>query len=223
MTLNVSTALQELSQRAARYSINLDDRVDRDVTQRPLRGGNAFVYQGTLRPNGLKVAVKTIRSGPPEEMDFIKYVLREVYVWSKLRHKNVARLLGITTKFDHTISIVSEWMGTGNAHHYVKDRNVDPRPLIVEIAKGLHYLHNHDLCPIYHGDLKGANVLISHDGHALLTDFGISYLVKSSFSMSLNVPRGGTINWLSPENLDDLRISAESDIWAFGMTALVSA
>lgn len=65
------------------------------------------------------------------------------------------------------------------------------------------------------------NVLISHDGRALLTDFGLSYLVKSSFSISVGAPGGGTINWMSPENLDDFKISAEGDVWAFGMTALV--
>ena len=36
-----------------------------------------------------------------------KKVLMEVYVWSKLKHKNIVELLGITTVFDHTISIVS--------------------------------------------------------------------------------------------------------------------
>lgn len=220
MALSPPTALLELSRRAERYSINLNGRIDRDMIQMPIRGGNAFVYQGTLRPNKLKVAVKTIRSGPPGDLESIRRVLREVHVWSKLCHENVVPLLGITTQFDHTVSIVSEWMDTGNAHVYVQNRDVDPRPLIVEIARGLNYLHNHPTGPIYHGDLKGYNVLISHDGRALLTDFGLSYLVKSSFSISVGAPCGGTINWMSPENLDDFKISAEGDVWAFGMTAL---
>ncbi|KAL4073702.1 kinase-like domain-containing protein [Scleroderma citrinum] len=220
MALSPPSVLLELSQRATRYSINLNDWVDRDMTERPLRGCNAFVYQGTLRPEGLKVAVKTIRSGPPGDPEAIARILREVHVWSKLRHENIVPLLGITTQFDHTVSIISEWMGTGNAHIHVQNRDVDPRPLIVEIARGLNYLHNHPSGPVYHGDLKGYNVLVSRDGHALLTDFGMSYLVKSSFSIPVSVPCGGTINWISPENLDDFKISSEGDIWAFGMTAL---
>lgn len=71
MALSPPAALLELSQRAERYSINLNGRIDRDMIQRPIRGGNAFVYQGTLRPNRLKVAVKTIRSGPPGDLQSI--------------------------------------------------------------------------------------------------------------------------------------------------------
>ncbi|KAG6326687.1 hypothetical protein ID866_12305, partial [Astraeus odoratus] len=77
--------------------------------------------------------------------------------------------------------MVSAWMDNGNAYEYVQNTLVDPRPLLSDIAEGLRYLHNHEP-PIYHGDLKGQNVLISDDGHALLADFGLSFLVRSSFS-----------------------------------------
>ncbi|KIM68087.1 hypothetical protein SCLCIDRAFT_106259 [Scleroderma citrinum Foug A] len=87
-------------------------------------------------------------------------VLREVYVWSKLDHDNVIKLLGITTSFDDTISIVSPLMSRGNAFDHVKNPDVDPRPLILGIAQGLRYLHNHSLGPIIHGDMKGVSVPI---------------------------------------------------------------
>lgn len=68
-------------------------------------------------------------------------------------------------------------MSQGNAHDYVQDTSVDPRPLvgkvhktngsriytivaqILDIVRGLFYLHNHVLGPIIHGDLKGASPL----------------------------------------------------------------
>jgi len=71
--------------------------------------------------------------------------------------------------------------------------------------------------------LLQANVLISDEGQALLSDFGLSFVVNSSFGMkafSQNKPKG-TIHWMSPELIDLGRISAEADVWAFGMTALV--
>lgn len=67
-------------------------------------------------------------------------------------------------------------MSLGNAHDYVQDTTIDPRPLvcylqnifyavvhaiviqIVDIAHGLFYLHNHTLGPIIHGDLKGVGL-----------------------------------------------------------------
>ncbi|KIM61181.1 hypothetical protein SCLCIDRAFT_49614, partial [Scleroderma citrinum Foug A] len=122
---------------------------------------------------------------------------REVYVWSKLKHINVAELLGITTAFDHTISIVSPLMSNGNTFDYVQNPDNDPRPLILGIANGLHYLHTFEKRPIVHGDVKGLNVLISGEGQALLTDFRPSFLTNSSFSMSTP----GTSPWMAPEML----------------------
>jgi len=103
-------------------------------------------------------------------------LLKEVHVWCKLAHANVLPLLGITTEFDLTVSIVSPWMENGNAHNYVQDKTVDPRPLVnahirrynyltyttmqIEgIAEGMHYLHNYKPYPIFHGDLKGVGLV----------------------------------------------------------------
>ena len=57
-------------------------------------------------------------------------ICREVHIWSKLHHDNILPVLGFTTKFDETISIVSPWMERGNAHAYVQDVDIDPRPLV---------------------------------------------------------------------------------------------
>ena len=67
------------------------------------------------------------------------------------------------------------------------------------------------------------NVLISPEGRALLTDFGYSHLTSSSFSMSVDTPRGGTLNWLAPEVIvsEEYPVTLPRDIWAFGMTVLV--
>ncbi|KAL4064646.1 kinase-like domain-containing protein, partial [Scleroderma citrinum] len=97
---------------------------------------------------------------------------------------------------------------------------------IIGIARGLSYLHNHHLGPIVHGDLKGSNVLISDNGHALITDFGYTLLKNSSFKITLSLPCGGTYNWMSPEIVeswereDECKTTTQSDVWAFGMTAL---
>jgi len=71
--------------------------------------------------------------------------------------------------------------------------------------------------------LSQANVLISDTGDALLTDFGFSRIVNSSFNISVPSHDGmkGTINWMAPEMVDPAKVSAEADVWAFGMTTLV--
>ena len=66
-------------------------------------------------------------------------------------------------------------------------------------------------------------MLISDDGHALLTDFGTSHLAATSFSMTREQHPGGTLDWMAPEYLDtdELMMTTAGDVWAFGMTALV--
>ncbi|KAG6328364.1 hypothetical protein ID866_10725, partial [Astraeus odoratus] len=129
-------------------------------------------------------------------------------------------MLGITSDFG-SISIVSEWMDMGNAHAYVQNQKNDPRPLLLDIVNGLHYLHAHKKGPIFHGDLKGLNVLISNAHRALLADFGYSTLTQSTFSMPVTNQQGGSCHWMAPELWDGVSSSAESDMWAFGMTTLV--
>ncbi|KIN92659.1 hypothetical protein M404DRAFT_109674, partial [Pisolithus tinctorius Marx 270] len=89
-----------------------------------------------------------------------------------------------------------------------------------DIANGLYYLHSHELGPVVHGDLKGPNVLVSSDRRALLSDFGLSALNESTFSMTTVAIRGGSRRWMAPELFNDCPASKESDMWAYGMTIL---
>jgi len=71
------------------------------------------------------------------------------------------------------------------------------------------------------GTLLQVNVVISEDGRALLLDFGFSSLINSSFTLTISAPLKDILNWVAPEILDNGYGSAEADVWAFGMTALV--
>ncbi|KAI6110499.1 hypothetical protein EDD17DRAFT_1497071, partial [Pisolithus thermaeus] len=48
----------------------------------------------------------------------------------QLQHENFMPLLGIAIKFCHTVSMVTKWMERGDAHRYVQNMAVDPRPLV---------------------------------------------------------------------------------------------
>jgi len=93
--------------------------------------------------------------------------------------------------------------------------------LALDIAMGLEHLHS--LNPsIVHGDLKGANVLITDSRRACLADFGLSKAIDSkSISMTYyysSVKTGGTVRWQAPELHDPYVIqqnSKASDIYAF--------
>ena len=67
--MDLSAILKMLSDRASRYSINLNGQIDLDLGKDPLYGGTALVYRGILRQDGAKIAVKTSRFGPPGDID----------------------------------------------------------------------------------------------------------------------------------------------------------
>ncbi|KAI6127878.1 kinase-like domain-containing protein [Pisolithus croceorrhizus] len=194
--MEAGETLHQLAKEASKYAINLDGCIERDLTM-CIRGGNAAVFRGTLSSGGTTVAIKTVLGVTQAETKVVKRALKEAHVWSKLDHPNVLRLLGITTDFDLTVSLVTTWMECGSARSYVQKRHNDPRPL--------------------------DNVLITEDGRALLTDFGLSIHFNSSFTMTVNSPCGGSLYWMAPELVEageNMHATAESDIWAYGMTAL---
>lgn len=67
-----------------------------------------------------------------------------------------------------------------------------------------------------HGDVKGNNVLISDDGHALLCDFGLTKMMPSRTSTAIK--GAGSLRWMAPELWEDAEKSFETDVYAFGMT-----
>ena len=74
-------------------------------------------------------------------------LLKEIYVWSKLCHENVTKLLGVTATFDHKLSVMFPLMSRGNAFDYVQDLAIDPCPLVCGMSVS-HLL----LFSLYHVD-----------------------------------------------------------------------
>ncbi|KAG6333274.1 hypothetical protein ID866_5816 [Astraeus odoratus] len=220
--MQTRATLEHLAVTASTRGINLNDKVERDDVFRPLHGGSAIVYRGTLRPQMQRVAIKTIRLSPSGDKAAIQHIVEEIQLWSKLKHENVVPLFGVTTRFDYAASIVVKWMPNGSAFDYVQNRDVDPRPLLFGVIRGLHYLHSHVSAPILHGDLRGKSVMVSEEGHALLADYGLSSLIESSFDMTAAAPIRPTVRWMAPEQIhNNGKVTAPADVWAFGMTALV--
>ncbi|KAG8899511.1 hypothetical protein FRB99_006680 [Tulasnella sp. 403] len=139
---------------------------------------------------------------------------REAEMWSRLDHKNINRFLGTFTDQRGT-HMVSPWMKNGSVRAcIITNRLFDHLNVLIGIASALGYLHSRD---IVHGDLKLDNVLLSDDGDALLTDFGLSERPDFYVTSLSNPSSAGSIPWLAPEVLDGHPRSKASDVYAFGM------
>lgn len=70
---NPQETLKQFAGHVSRYTINLNERVSKEENCTILRGGNAIVYSGILRPGGTRVAIKAARGGLPGEERVIKF------------------------------------------------------------------------------------------------------------------------------------------------------
>ena len=83
-----------------------------------------------------------------------------------------------------------------------------------QICFGLHAIHN---AGILHRDLKPANIIIDSKGKARITDFGIAGLEEDILKEEIRV---GTPAYMSPEQITGKEVTAKSDIYSLGVTAL---
>ncbi|KIJ59932.1 hypothetical protein HYDPIDRAFT_99722, partial [Hydnomerulius pinastri MD-312] len=156
-------------------------------------------------------------------------VIREILTWSKLKHAHILPLLGVidesnSASVQQDLHLISPWMFFGTANQFLRKRpEADLSNIVSElcgISAGLVYMHENN---VVHGDIKGDNILISNYGVPYIADFGLSRLQVTS-AAATNTSRKGTLRWMARELLGHERVSptAKSDVWAFGMTMLVS-
>ncbi|KAF7378266.1 Kinase-like protein [Mycena sanguinolenta] len=183
-------------------------------------GGFADVHRAMYQ--GQHVALKHMRMFlDTDQRDMRRRFYREALIWQRLRNLYIVPLIGIDTEnFPPSLCLVSPWMKNGTINAYLRGREGDERRRIVnrlirEIAQGLAFLHDEG---VVHGDLRGANILVSDSGNACLTDFGLTVLVDASTSPSRN--DAGCARWMAPETLENNPRTPASDIYAFACVCL---
>ncbi|KAJ7776887.1 kinase-like domain-containing protein, partial [Mycena maculata] len=120
--------------------------------------------------------------------------------------------------------LILEWCSQGTARGYLEGKSLDERlRVILSLATGLAYAHSRN---VVHGDLKGSNVLISNNGCAVLSDFGLSHTLERHTGYTTSTySAAGSLNWSSPELIrpwfqpEETRVKTlASDVWAFACT-----
>eukprot|EP00798_Chlamydomonas_sp_ICE-L_P016749 gene16749-23022_t len=113
----------------------------------------------------------------------------------------------------------------GNAEPVLRARQMDGRAVLAlerlcQIIQGMQFLHSEGIC---HGDIKAQNVLIHTDEEVpdatpvyKLADFGLSRIQKQSATEE-STHIAGTVTHAAPELLKDCRMTAATDVYAFGI------
>lgn len=188
--------------------------------------GDVFQAKYFGRPVALK-RLRTFRTTiASEEKSLRQGLLNEALVWQGLRHEFVLPFLGITdTVFSNMPCIVSPWMTKGTIRQVIDDMKSQRLPFLVrvpawmhEISVGLSYLHD---AGIVHGNLRGANILVSDDCHVQIADFGLAVYAECGSGAQGSL-RGGNTRWLAPElihperfGMTSSRPTTASDVYSF--------
>ncbi|KAJ6576220.1 kinase-like domain-containing protein [Mycena sp. CBHHK59/15] len=225
------------------FITGVNDR-DEDAT---FAGGFGDVYRASY--SGKKVALKRIRTftadSSPHRTRLVNSKIpfdtliftslgqqfcREALVWRGLQHRFILPFLGIDREtFPSSFCMVSPWMKHGTVLIYLKNRgHGELYRVLLEIAQGLEYLHSRS---VVHGDLRGSNILISDEGSACLSDFGLATTVDeaetSTGGATSSSNRAGSIRWFAPELIEPTAFGCErfvrtraSDVYAYGCVCL---
>ncbi|KAL6328920.1 hypothetical protein AAG906_007210 [Vitis piasezkii] len=182
-------------------------------------GGFGSVYEGTLS-NGVKVAVKHLEGLAQVKKSFSA----EVETIGSIHHVNLVRLIGFCAEKSHRL-LVYEYMCNGSLDKWIFHKNQhlslgweSRRKIILDIAKGLAYLHEECRQKIFHLDIKPQNILLDEHLNAKVSDFGLSKLIDKDQSQVVTTMRG-TPGYLAPEWLSSV-ITEKVDVYSFGVVLL---
>lgn len=212
-----------LSRKSGRFPQSLQLRRIDNLVQTSLHGGSGIISKGELL--GRVVAVKEIQAVGRTTEQFLKDFSNEAVVWCHIQHSSCLPFYGVFHLNDGAprTCLVSPWMKNGHLNAYLQRTDADRAPLVLDIARGLEYLHGMQPT-IVHGDLKGVNILVSSSGRACLADFGLATTQDSQAQLQTTISVAGTPSFMAPELLKARANSSllstldrrPCDIFAFG-------
>ncbi|KAL3509053.1 hypothetical protein ACH5RR_028454 [Cinchona calisaya] len=202
-----------------RYSYEMLKALTEDFSRKLGEGGFGCVYEGIIE-NGTKIAVKCIDGFGQVKDSF----LVEVKTIGSIHHVNLVKLIGYCSEKSHRL-LVYEYMANGSLDTWIfgGKRNLPlpwhvRRKIILDIAKGLAYLHEDCSQKIIHFDIKPQNILLDSNFNAKVSDFGLSKLLEKDQSRIVTKMRG-TPGYLAPEWLSNI-ITEKVDVYSFGIVIM---
>lgn len=180
-------------------------------------GGMAAVYRGRdLRLNRV-VAIKILHPHHAADLNFRKRFIHEAQSAANLRHPSIVDIYDEGEE-DRQHYIVMEFVDGSDLKSMILRYKQLPVQQVLQIAAaiadGLDAAHQ---LGMVHRDVKPQNILVTHDGTAKITDFGIAKSSLSTAQTDTGVTFG-TADYISPEQARGQPATAQSDIYALGVT-----
>jgi serine/threonine protein kinase len=185
------------------------------------RGGMGTVWRAHDELLDRAVAVKEVLLPPglsPEERDILyRRTFREARASARLNHPNVVTVHDVVSEDDRPW-IVMELVPAPSLQDMLDERGTLAAAPTAEIGRQmLSALTHAHRAGILHRDVKPSNVLITEDGRAVLTDFGIAQMEGDATLTQTGLVMGSPA-YIPPERVQGERAVPASDLWALGAT-----
>ncbi len=187
-----------------------------EILEKIGEGGMATVYKA--RCNILKryVAVKVLRDEFTTDEEFIRRFNTEAQSAASLTHPNIVSIYDVGHE-ENIYYIVMELVQGKTLKEIINEDGVLPWKwsvnIAIQVASALEMAHRNN---IVHRDIKPHNIIITEDGIAKVTDFGIAKAVSNSTITAFGTTIG-SVHYFSPEHARGGYTDAKSDIYSLGV------
>jgi len=186
------------------------------------RGGFGVAYRAYDLRVGRDVVVKQLHDWAIDDQNPKARMLFETE-WRSLarlsEHPNIVYLIDLLEEHN---AFVMQYVGGGNLTELIKSKSklplLDAVTVMTEVCDGLAAAHKLN---IVHRDVKPSNILLTTEGHAKISDFGIAHQPHEGQDLDITISGSnlGTINYMAPEQArGDNRITPLADIYSVGAT-----
>ncbi len=180
-------------------------------------GGMSTVYRARDQLLERYVALKVLHPHYADDEEYVERFRREARSVAQLSHPHIVTVID-RGKDGGQQFIVFEYVDGENLKQFVE--RTGPLPtrraveLALEIADALAFAHEHGLV---HRDVKPQNILLTPDGDAKVTDFGIARSLDVEHGLTQTGTVLGTSNYLSPEQASGKATTASTDVYSLGV------
>jgi len=203
------------------------DRIGEYLVKRLIgEGGMGKVYEAEERLSKRRVALKVLRPELTRHEEGRRLFLNEMQILAHLEHPNLVRSLS-SMETDGQLVLVLEYLSGRTLRHELTRRGTLPwaeaLEHVLKIADALAVAHEQEP-PIVHRDLKPENVMLTapeSDPEGApptglkVMDFGIAKVLEGMHGT--NTQSIGTLQYMSPEQIDARTIDARSDLYSLGL------
>ncbi len=180
-------------------------------------GGMGKVYEAEERLSKRRVALKVLHPELSKSDHARKLFVNEMQILARLEHPNIVRSLA-SIEVGGEFVMVLEFLEGRTLRSVLHERGrlpwLEAAQIVSSVASALATAHGQDP-PVIHRDLKPENIMVVEGGSIKVMDFGIAKVIEAM--NQTNTQSVGTLQYMSPEQIDAHTIDHRSDLYCLGL------